>query len=60
MNFSLFSDRPSAPRNLHVTEVYADYICVTFDEPEDDGGEPITSYTVSRKNVDKQSWIQVY
>ena len=42
-----------------MTEVYSDYICVAWDEPEDNGGEEITTYTVQRKNIDKQSWIQV-
>ena len=53
------SDRPSPPQNLRVTEVYKDFITVTWDIPESDGGSPITGYLVERKSSTKQTWIRV-
>lgn len=32
---------------------------VTWEVPEDDGGEPITGYSVERRDVEKQTWIKV-
>ncbi len=32
---------------------------MVWEAPEQDGGEPITSYKVERLNVDKKAWILV-
>jgi hypothetical protein len=53
------TDKPSPPRNLHPTELYKDFITVAWEVPEDDGGRPITGYTVERRNAEKQTWIKV-
>ena len=55
----LILDKPSPPINLHATETGKDFIVVAWQPSESDGGEPITSYVVERKNVTKQSWIKV-
>ena len=54
-----FTDKPSPPRNLAGVEIDKEQITVTWEPSEDDGGEPITAYTVERRNVDKQTWIKV-
>ena len=53
------TDKPSPPRNLAAVQIDKEQITVTWEPSEDDGGEPITAYTVERRNVDKQTWIKV-
>ncbi len=55
----MHTDKPSPPRNLGAVKIDKEEITVTWEPSEDDGGEPITGYTVERRNVDKQSWIKV-
>ncbi len=55
----MIADRPSPPRNVRPTEIQKDYIVVSWDESEFDGGSPITGYIVEKQDVKRQSWIQV-
>ena len=48
------AQEPACHRGLRM-----DYIVVEWEVPEDDGGEPITGYTVERRNAEKQTWIKV-
>ncbi len=52
-----FPDRPDPPRNLRATEVYSDYIVMAWDEPESDGGAPITEYQVEKCDAAKQAFF---
>ena len=40
-------DKPTVPLNVRAKEVYKNYIVVTWDVPQSDGGAPITGYKVS-------------
>jgi hypothetical protein len=50
-------DKPSSPLKLRVKEVSKDYVVVAWDVPENDGGSPITGYTVEKKDVKKTSFM---
>ena len=42
----LFSEKPTAPRNLHVISTSNGRIKVAWDIPDTDGGSPITGYII--------------
>jgi Fibronectin type III domain len=43
--------KPSKPTNLRVTEVWKDYITVTWEPPLKDGGSPLMGYTVEQRDA---------
>jgi len=49
--FAHLSDKPSAPRNLRLTDVWKDYAGLMWEEPETDGGSPLTNYAVYMRDV---------
>jgi hypothetical protein len=51
-----FSDKPSPPRDLKVTEVQREAISVAWEKPEDDGGSPITQYILEKRDAKKTTW----
>ena len=51
---SLFSLAPSAVVGIVLTP-YPDSICVSWDPPNDNGGENITDYRISYRNVNTSS-----
>ena len=50
-------DVPTVPVNLKVKEIYKDYIVMTWEAPKDDGGSPITGYTIEKKDTRKTSFM---
>lgn len=42
---------------MHVTEVYKDHISLSWEEPESDGGSPITGYVIEKRDASKTTWI---
>ena len=54
-----FTDKPSPPRSLRVTEVFKDYVIVQWDVPESDGGSEITSYTIEKRDMKRSAFIKV-
>lgn len=44
-------DVPSSPKNLTVTDISEDSVTLTWEVPEDDGGSPITGYTVEKRDA---------
>ena len=50
------ADKPDAPQNLKVTEVSRDYVVLTWEAPENDGGAKITRYTIEKKDATKFHW----
>lgn len=53
----MFSDKPTPPLNLKIKEVYKDYVVLTWEAPEDDGGAPILEYIVEKQDVKKSTFI---
>jgi len=54
----LFSDVPSAPTNLGVTETGDGFISVAWDTPRSDGGSPITGYIVQVNRSGTRGWTE--
>ncbi|XP_015183294.1 PREDICTED: twitchin isoform X5 [Polistes dominula] len=53
-------DVPSAPRDVDVTEVFANSCVVSFKPSKDDGGSPITKYIIERLDLSlKSQWDSV-
>lgn len=52
----LVRDRPAPPKNVRTTEVYKDFITLTWDVPENDGGSPITGYSMEKRDVKKSAY----
>ena len=48
-----FVDKPSKPLNLRVTDIWKDYITITWEEPENDGGCPLTGYVIEQRDAYK-------
>ena len=42
---------------MRATEIYKDYIIVSWDEPESDGGSPLTEYIVEKRDSRKDSFF---
>ena len=42
---------PSAPRNLSVVETNKDYVDLSWQCPENDGGSPVVQYIVEKRDV---------
>ena len=55
----LVVDKPQPPCNLTVPETTEDAATLTWEAPDDDGGRPITHYTVEKRDVNRRSWSSV-
>lgn len=53
------TDKPAAPKDLQVTSYGTTFAEVSWSPPEDDGGVPVLSYLVERKDISRSSWIRV-
>jgi titin len=51
-----FSDKPSPPQDLKVTEVQKESISVSWQAPADDGGTPIKRYILEKRDVTRTNW----
>ena len=52
-------DKPSAPQNVQVAEQYKDFITISWDEPESDGGAGITGYVVEKRDASRTLWVGI-
>lgn len=50
---------PSPPQTLTVTDITEDACIIHWQQPEDDGGSPVLSYIVEKKEESQRSWKQV-
>jgi len=49
--------KPSAPENLCVTDVHKDSVTLKWDAPETDGGMPVKTYNVEKRDAMKTTWL---
>ncbi|CAH1802732.1 unnamed protein product [Owenia fusiformis] len=51
---------PSRPTGgLRISEIYRDSVVIHWDHPEDDGGAPITSYQIEKRESWRPNWTKV-
>ncbi|GFO38541.1 titin, partial [Plakobranchus ocellatus] len=55
----LVLDKPSVPRDFKVTDITAETATLTWTPPEDDGGKPVKSYTLEKRDASRQTWTAV-
>ncbi|KAF6733011.1 Titin, partial [Oryzias melastigma] len=51
-------DTPGAPYKLEGSDIAKDSLTLTWYEPDEDGGSPITGYWVERYEADHDKWIR--
>jgi len=52
------TDEPCPPSNLRVTDYWSDHITIAWDPPKKDGGSPITSYVIEKRDAGRQMWLK--
>jgi len=52
-------DTPSAPRDLKAKDVTKESVTLTWNPPENNGGNEINHYIVEKKESTKKSWTTV-
>lgn len=55
----VFTAAPSLPPSLRVTGIRRDSVSLAWEEPEYDGGSPITGYIIERRDVTRGGWSAV-
>ena len=56
---SVHADKPSAPRNLRVTDSSGESVSLSWDKSASDGGAPIDAYVVERRDASRNNWVSV-
>lgn len=51
-------DPPGPPTRLEPSDITKDAVTLTWCEPDDDGGSPITGYWVERLDPDTDKWVR--
>ena len=49
-------DKPSAPRDLRVSDIASGQCVLHWNEPSDDGGSPIIGYTIEKRDPVRHNW----
>jgi titin len=52
-------DVPTAPANLRTSDIRSDSISLDWTKPRSDGGSPITSYIIERRDTSTNYWTRV-
>ena len=54
-------DVPSPPRECSVTEIKSESMVLSWKEPSDDGGAPVSKYVIEKRDIedDKEKWSLV-
>ena len=50
---------PALPPSLRVTGIRRDSVSLAWEEPEYDGGSPVSGYVIERKDVNRGGWTTV-
>lgn len=51
-------DTPGPPYKLETSDIAKDSVTLTWYEPDEDGGSPITGYWVERYEPDHDKWLR--
>lgn len=51
-------DPPGPPTRLEPSDITKDAVTLTWCEPDDDGGSPITGYWVERLDPESDKWVR--
>lgn len=54
----MFSDTPGTPYKLEPSDIAKDSLNLSWYEPDEDGGSPITGYWVERYEPDHDRWMR--
>lgn len=55
--FHYYSDKPKCPQNLEVKEVTKEYVILTWNAPEDNGGTEILNYVIEKRGmIPNKNW----
>uniref|UniRef100_A0A3B3Q955 Titin n=1 Tax=Paramormyrops kingsleyae TaxID=1676925 RepID=A0A3B3Q955_9TELE len=52
-------DSPGPPSKLSIKEVTKDSLILTWDAPDNDGGDPVKNYHVEKHEASKKAWVSV-
>lgn len=52
----LVVDKPEPPQNVKIVETSEDTVTLSWEAPVDDGGRPITSYVLEKRDVNRRTW----
>ncbi|KAH9498303.1 hypothetical protein Btru_006488 [Bulinus truncatus] len=55
----LVLDKPSALRDVTVSNITAETATLSWTEPEDDGGKPVTGYILEKRDASRQTWTRL-
>ena len=55
----LFSDKPSPPLDLQVTNVSKSDVTLTWRAPASDGGSPLNAYVIEKRDVKRSNFLKV-
>lgn len=58
ITFLCGSDTPGAPTRVQPSDITRDAVTLTWYEPDEDGGSPITGYWVERFDPETDKWIK--
>ena len=54
------ADVPTPPQNVSVSDIFSTSCVLQWNEPEDDGGTPLTHYIIERMDVNqKDKWTEI-
>lgn len=54
-----FSDKPSKPLDLKVTDVHKESVVFSWNPPSNDGGCEITKYIIEKRDSKRTTWLSV-
>ena len=58
LSTSFTTDPPFAPQNLKLVDYNVDFITLSWEAPENDGGSAITRYIVEKRDSQMSMWMQ--
>ena len=56
----IYTDIPKPPKGpLEIKDVYANSCVLSWEPPEDDGGQPLKNYVIEKRDASRTSWSVV-